>query len=405
MSHLNVGSIQGNSPNFRVTLEDGSVLQVNSDFDLVNQQGFPIPNGTTAGRNASAKDGSLRFNTVSGQLEVYYTIEEGTGQWCTVGTNTAGYIAPGNTGGAGGGGGGADGSSASSAAPNLAGLTATTDGVYWFDNGGGPYQTYAKLESPIDTDPWVLAFNLNTNNTSDHDGGVPDWYNTTFWQSENEKNHTNTSPWNASYKSKAFSQYPVKEILFMTHKQGGFENNSSDLQGFGVYVNNAYEDDTLQNMFANRGENYYVSNSGRKTWQDYNPGYLNHNNNRPQVRCGDLFHTGNCNGYNNQDDRLMFNVTNNWCSNNQARARITTAAGQNCTYGYTSGGIGVAHRHNSWGMYAAYDKVSAYCGGTEIYGTSSNGNNYTSESGGSYGPSCMGRYNGTVNYNMAVWVR
>ena len=97
MSHLNVGSIQGNSPNFRVTLEDGSVLQVNSDFDLVNQQGFPIPNGTTAGRNASAKDGSLRFNTVSGQLEVYYTIEEGTGQWCTVGTNTSGYIAPGAT--------------------------------------------------------------------------------------------------------------------------------------------------------------------------------------------------------------------------------------------------------------------------------------------------------------------
>ena len=286
---------------------------------------------------------------------------------------------------------------------NAAGVAA--NGVYWFKQGSTTYQAYAIMDSSFSSKNWVMVFNMNTDNTSDHDGGVPDWYNTTFWQGQNEKNQTSDVPWTLSAKTRAYDQHPAAEILFVVHKRSGIDNNSSTINGFGAYTNNAYPDDSIQNMMTNRGENFYVSSSGRDDWQDYNGGYLNHNNNRPQIRCGDLFITGNCNGYNNQNDRLMFNVTNNWCSNNQARGRITTDAGQNCTYGYTSGGIGIAHRHNSWGMYAAYDKVSAYCGGTEIYGTSSDGYNYTSESGGSYGPNCMGRYNGVVNYNIAVFVR
>ena len=42
--------------------------------------------------------------------------------------------------------------------------------------------------------------------------------------------------------------------------------------------------------------------------------------------------------------------------------------------------------------------------GTEIYGSSSDGTNYTSGLSNYY-PNCMGRYNGVVNYNIAVFVR
>ena len=404
MSTIKTDSLSGPGKNEgRIRMEGSDHLNVQGGFQLGNDAQVRLPRGTTAERPSSPSTGMIRFNTTTGVVEVY----NGT-DWSNYTHSPPKFVPETMAGGGGGGGGAADGSSEAKAAASVTALGdagVAASGVYWFDNGGGPYQAYAIMDSSYASKNWVMVFNLNTNDTSDHAGGVPDWHNTTFWQNANEKNQTSTTPWTVSAKTRAFDQHPVKEILFVTHKRSGISNNASDLQGFGIYSNNQYEDDTLLNMFTNRGENFYVSNGGRSSWTDYNPGYINHNNQRPQVRAGDLFHTGNANGYNNQDDRLMFNVTNNWCSNSQARARITTAAGQNCTYGYTSGGIGVAHRHNSWGMYAAYDKVSAYCGGTEIYGTSSDGYNYTSESGGSYGPNCMGRYNGTVNYNLALWVR
>ena len=40
----------------------------------------------------------------------------------------------------------------------------------------------------------------------------------------------------------------------------------------------------------------------------------------------------------------------------------------NGNYGYTAGGLGCKHGHNNnWGGYAAYDMISVYCSGTEIY--------------------------------------
>ena len=404
MSTIKTDSLSGPGKNEgRIRMEGSDHLNVQGSFQLGSDAQVRLPRGTTEQRPASPTTGMIRFNTTTGVVEVY----NGTA-WSNYTHKPPKFIPEAGAGGGGGGGGGADGSSESKAAASVTALGdagVAANGVYWFDNGGGPYQAYAVMDSSYASKNWVMVFNLNTDNTSDHAGGVPDWYNTTFWQGQNEKNQASDVPWTVSAKTRAYDQHPASEILFVTHKRSGITNNSSDLQGFGIYTNDAHPTDSIQVMMTNKGENFYVSNGGRSSWQDYNPGYLNHNNQRPQIRAGDLFHTGNINGYNNQDDRLMFNVTNNWCSNNQARARITTAAGQNCTYGYTSGGMGIAHRHNGWGMYAAYDKVSAYCGGTEIYGSSSDGNNYTSESGGSYGPSCMGRYNGTVNYNMMMFVR
>lgn len=87
MSELSVGRIQGNSPNFRVSLEKNSELDISSDYNLNNQAYFPVPAGTTNERNTSGRQGSLRYNTETNSLEVYHSpsinTDSGNGQWCS----------------------------------------------------------------------------------------------------------------------------------------------------------------------------------------------------------------------------------------------------------------------------------------------------------------------------------
>lgn len=303
-----------------------------------------------------------------------------------------------------------DGSSADRAAASLQSLLdagVTTDGIYWFkDSADVTYQAYAKIQNTYDDKAWILAFTINTDSANNHLGGIPHWENTTFWQAKNDQNAANTNPWGVNVKTRAFDKYPVSEILFVAHKQGGFDNIAAQVHGYGIYNNDNYPGQTLFDMFSG-GNDKTVSNGGRTAWSDYS-NLLTWNPNRPQILGGDLFISGTINGYDNSQYSLMFNVTNNFNSSNYARARISTSgAAGNSNYGYTAGGVGVHHGHNNnWGGYAGYAPVSAYCSGREIYGSATNGVNYLKAQNPS-GPfiNCMGGGNGVVNYNLALFVR
>ena len=68
---INVGSIQGNAPNFTVELDSGSRLRMASDLRVNNQQYIPLPLGTEAQRPSYAYPGSIRYNDTSDKLEIY----------------------------------------------------------------------------------------------------------------------------------------------------------------------------------------------------------------------------------------------------------------------------------------------------------------------------------------------
>ena len=68
---INVGSIQGNAPNFTVELDSGSRLRMASDLRVNNQQYIPLPFGTEAQRPSNAYPGSIRYNETSAKLEIY----------------------------------------------------------------------------------------------------------------------------------------------------------------------------------------------------------------------------------------------------------------------------------------------------------------------------------------------
>ena len=68
---LNVGTIQGNSPNFTVTIRDEGTLEMESDLRILGQTYIPLPAGTTSQRTGEAVTGSIRFNTDSNVLECW----------------------------------------------------------------------------------------------------------------------------------------------------------------------------------------------------------------------------------------------------------------------------------------------------------------------------------------------
>ncbi len=68
---LNVGSIQGNSPNFTIDLDTGSRLRLSSDLRVNQQQYIPLPSGTTAQRPSDSYPGSIRYNTTISKLEIW----------------------------------------------------------------------------------------------------------------------------------------------------------------------------------------------------------------------------------------------------------------------------------------------------------------------------------------------
>jgi len=77
---LRVSIIRGISPNFRITLNEDSFLDMESEFRLSNQTYLPLPAGTYGQRPGNPAFGSVRYNTELGRLEMYY----GTSGWVSL---------------------------------------------------------------------------------------------------------------------------------------------------------------------------------------------------------------------------------------------------------------------------------------------------------------------------------
>jgi len=79
---LNVATIRGLSPNFRVVLEETATLKMQSLFRYNGTQSyFPVPYGSSANRPITNEVGNLRFNTEKSILE--FSI--GNGEWSNSG--------------------------------------------------------------------------------------------------------------------------------------------------------------------------------------------------------------------------------------------------------------------------------------------------------------------------------
>ena len=66
---LKVANLIGNSPNFRVTIDD--TLIVRGLFNLSQQSYLPVPSGTQAQRPIKSAEASLYFNTSDGKMQIY----------------------------------------------------------------------------------------------------------------------------------------------------------------------------------------------------------------------------------------------------------------------------------------------------------------------------------------------
>lgn len=89
MSELRVQSITGIAPNFSVTLEDGSTLDISSDLRVNGQSFVPVPSYSAGSqRKFLQKEGAIRFNQATQKIEVWHTPDHGTGQWCNIDSDT-----------------------------------------------------------------------------------------------------------------------------------------------------------------------------------------------------------------------------------------------------------------------------------------------------------------------------
>ena len=66
---IRVANLVGNSPNFRVTIDD--TLIVRGEFNLSQQQFLPVPSGTQAQRPQKSAEASLYYNTDSNKMQIY----------------------------------------------------------------------------------------------------------------------------------------------------------------------------------------------------------------------------------------------------------------------------------------------------------------------------------------------
>ena len=74
---LRVANLVGNSPNFRVTIED--TLVVRGLFNISQQSYMPTPSGTSAQRPIKSAEASLYFNTEENKMQMY-----ANGEWRTL---------------------------------------------------------------------------------------------------------------------------------------------------------------------------------------------------------------------------------------------------------------------------------------------------------------------------------
>ena len=68
---LKVGSIQGNAPNFRVTLNSDSSIETEGDLNINNQSYIPFGGGASDARQDNCVQGTIRFNTDDNILEYF----------------------------------------------------------------------------------------------------------------------------------------------------------------------------------------------------------------------------------------------------------------------------------------------------------------------------------------------
>ena len=66
---IKAANVQGNSPNFRPTVDD--TLVVRGQLNVANQQWIPFPAGPANRRPNKSVDGALYFNTTSNIMKVY----------------------------------------------------------------------------------------------------------------------------------------------------------------------------------------------------------------------------------------------------------------------------------------------------------------------------------------------
>jgi hypothetical protein len=385
-------TIQSLGGNSALTIASDGSITSSSKLNLsTNTQGFVLPRGTTAQRESSPAEGTVRLNTTDNQLEVYISA---TGGWGALAGSKP------------------DGSSADKAATSVQELTTTggvsTNGVYWLKGASGTaYQTYVIMDTVYDGGKWELVYNIDANNTTTSVGGIPHYDNNTFWQTANESNQTSVTPWATNVKTRTFDQRVITEILIILHNRNGF--NQANCRGWSVYSNNNQTGKTFFTIHT-QGTNSFISSGGRKTWNNY-VGNISHNGRRPQSRGGDLFVDGTVNGTNNANDRLIANATGYWGSDTVNNIRLSTTAGSgNSSYGHTYAGIGIRHSHAGWGFYYAMAPVSAYCEPPAFYGNQdANGFNQASSpnSGNLVLTQCDGRgwANGFIPCGYAIFVR
>jgi len=88
---LNVADLQGKSPDFKIELQDDTVLEIHGDLRLNNQSYAPFPGGPDNEKPNNPTYGSLWMNTWTGQLEYWKGVGKGGWQYINpggVGANT-----------------------------------------------------------------------------------------------------------------------------------------------------------------------------------------------------------------------------------------------------------------------------------------------------------------------------
>ena len=130
---VNVGTVQGNSPNFRVSVKDDTTLKMDSDLRVNNQQYIPFPAGGTDSRPTEAIPAALYFDTTINSFVVF---DGSTGTWVVPsllatqadGTTSASAVA-----------------SARSLYEN--GIVTSGKGYRWINTSNGPRQVWCDFDT------------------------------------------------------------------------------------------------------------------------------------------------------------------------------------------------------------------------------------------------------------------
>ena len=308
-----------------------------------------------------------------------------------------------------------DGSSSGQAAVSAAAIKAmtgtTTNGLYHIQPVGAPtaQQVFCIMDNSIgDGGGWMAAFNLLSTTNSGVPGGAADWYNSDFWDTQ-ENTFNTTSTLTSNFKNYVYGYAPARKVGFLLHNI-----SNTSFRGYGFY-------DLLTGVAGNTlfqlcgGGNTNVSNvnidnriaSGARTeGSGVAASGCVRNTLRPQTEYGDLFIDQQ-----NAWAPLVFRQRDAWESTGgylYNAARIATRLGDgNMSYGHTFAGIGGTHENSGWKGDFALAPVSPYCDNPQSYGDRTTGVNMTQYDGWSYpySTTCTTNTNGQLNVGYGVFVK